>query len=136
MNRAILALMATLAVVPAAVDALSAGSGSVCLPPEEPYVPSGDAEFREYADMVSADFERYFNAITDYFICMDATRQVVFERARHVSKAHQAFWQRAEELGHVDKRDSTDLRPVIQAHLYVGDELGTQPDVRRRMDIL
>ena len=135
MNRAILALMATLAVVPAAVDALSAGSGSVCLPPEEPYVPSGDAEFREYADMVSADFERYFNAITDYFICMDATRQVVFERARHVSKAHQAFWQRAEELGHVDKRDSTDLRPVIQAHLYVGDELGTQPDVRRRMDI-
>ena len=39
-------------------------------------------------------------------------------------------------LGHVDKRDSTDLRPVIQAHLYVGDELGTQPDVRRRMDIL
>lgn len=99
MNRAILALMATLAVVPAAVDALSAGSGSVCLPPEEPYVPSGDAEFREYADMVFADFERYFNAITDYFICMDATRQVVFERARHVSKAHQAFWQRAEELG-------------------------------------
>ena len=72
MNRAILALMATLAVVPAAVDALSAGSGSVCLPPEEPYVPSGDAEFREYADMVSADFERYFNAITDYFICMDS----------------------------------------------------------------
>ena len=136
MNRAILALMATLAVGFAAAHAQPAASNRVCLPPEEPYVPSGDAEFREYADMVSADFERYFNAITDYFICMDATRQVVFERARHVSKAHQAFWQRAEELGHVDKRDSTDLRPVIQAHLYVGDELGTQPDVRRRMDIL
>ena len=99
MNRAILALMVALAVGFAAAHAQPAASNRVCLPPEEPYVPSGDAEFREYADMVSADFERYFNAITDYFICMDATRQVVFERARHVSKAHQAFWQRAEELG-------------------------------------
>lgn len=109
MNRAILALMATLAVVPAAVDALSAGSGSVCLPPEEPYVPSGDAEFREYADMVSADFERYFSEITDYFVCVDDTRQAVFERARHVSKAHQAFWQRADELGVTERAAS--VRP-------------------------
>lgn len=46
------------------------------------------------------------------------------------------FGRLTSALGHVDKRDSTDLRPVIQAHLYVGDELGTQPDVRRRMDIL
>ena len=99
MNRAILALMMALAVVPAAVHALSAGSGSICLPPEEPYVPSDDAEFRDYADMVSADFNRYFSEITDYFVCMDATRQAVFERAREVSKAHQEFWQRADELG-------------------------------------
>ena len=33
-------------------------------------------------------------------------------------------------LGRVDKRDSTGIRPMIQAHLYVGDELGTQPDIR------
>lgn len=99
MNRIILAMMTALAVVPAAAHAQSTGSGSVCLPPEEPYVPSGDDEFRDYADMVAADFEQYFNEITDYFICMDATRQVVFERAREVSKAHQEFWQRADELG-------------------------------------
>ena len=41
------------------------------------------------------------------------------------------FW-----LGDVDKRGSTGVRAVIQAALYVGDELGTQPDVRRRMGIL
>lgn len=34
-------------------------------------------------------------------------------------------------LGRVDKRDSSGSRPMIQAHLYVGDELGTQPDIRR-----
>lgn len=32
-------------------------------------------------------------------------------------------------LGRVDKRDSLDLRPVIQALLHVGDELGAQPDI-------
>lgn len=52
----------------------------------QPFVPSGDAEFQDYADMVSADFNRYFSEITDYFVCMDATRQAVFERAREVSK--------------------------------------------------
>ena len=31
-------------------------------------------------------------------------------------------------LGDVDKRGSTGVRAVIQAALYVGDELGTQPD--------
>ena len=35
------------------------------------------------------------------------------------------------KLGRVDKRDSSGSRPMIQAHLYVGDELGTQPDIRR-----
>ena len=34
-------------------------------------------------------------------------------------------------LGRVDKRDSSGSRPMIQLHLYVGDELGTQPDIRR-----
>ena len=32
-------------------------------------------------------------------------------------------------LGRVDKRGSLDLRPVIQALLHVGDELGAQPDI-------
>lgn len=99
MNRIVLALTAALAVVPAAGHPQPTGSNRVCLPPVEPYVPSSDVEFRAYADMVSDDFNRYFNEITDYFVCVDDTRQAVFERAKHVSKAHQAFWQRADELG-------------------------------------
>lgn len=63
------------------------------------YVPSSDDELRAYADMVSGDFNRYFSEITDYFVRVDDTGQAVFERARHVSKAHQAFWQRADDLG-------------------------------------
>ncbi len=35
----------------------------------------------------------------------------------------------SDELGCVDKRDSAVRQPVIQAHLYVGNELGTQPDI-------
>ena len=34
-----------------------------------------------------------------------------------------------EFLGCVDKKDSPARSVVIQGHLYVGDDLGTQPDV-------
>lgn len=34
-------------------------------------------------------------------------------------------------VGLVDKRDSSGRRPMIQAHLYVGDVLGARPDIRR-----
>lgn len=33
-------------------------------------------------------------------------------------------------LGRVDKRDFAGRRPMIQAHLYLGDGLGPQPDIR------
>ncbi len=39
-------------------------------------------------------------------------------------------------LGCVDKKDSPARLAVIQDHLYVGGDLGTQSDVRRRMGIL
>lgn len=39
-------------------------------------------------------------------------------------------------LGRVDKMDSPPRSAVIQGHLYVGGDLGTQPDVGRRMGIL
>lgn len=84
-------------------SAQEASSSTVCLPPEEPYVPGGDEDFREYADVVSGEFERYFSELTAYFTCMDGTRQAVFNHAREVSKSHQAFWTRAEALGVVEK---------------------------------
>ena len=33
----------------------------LCVPPEEPWVPDSEADFRAYADLVAADFEQYFS---------------------------------------------------------------------------
>lgn len=33
--------------------------------------------------------------------------------------------------GRVDKKDSVSVPGVLQAHLHVGYELGTRPDIRR-----
>ncbi|SMO99091.1 hypothetical protein [Paracoccus laeviglucosivorans] len=70
-----------------------------CLPPEEPFVPSSDAELRHYANLVAADFERYFGALTDYLACLDATRLASFQRAHEISRQHRAFRARLDQLG-------------------------------------
>lgn len=86
----------------------------VCLPPAEPHVPQSDAAFAAYADIVAQDFERYFAALTDYFACMDRTRQAVFRRAEEVSKRHQAFHARASALG-ISKKIAVPAPPVADA---------------------
>lgn len=86
---------------------------TICLPPQEPFVPTSDDDLKVYADMVSDDFERYFAQLTAYFSCMDDTRQAVFDRARLVSQDHQTFWQRANALGMAEKA----ARPLrLQTH--------------------
>lgn len=98
------ALAVSIAVLPPSIALAQTGNpNEICLPPQEPYVPSGDEEFKEYAGFISQDFERYFNELTSYFACMDATRQAVFDRARSVSQEHQAFWKRAKTLGVIEK---------------------------------
>lgn len=93
-----------LALFPLAPSFAQVGSPStICLPPEEPFVPASDEDFKAYADMVSSDFEHYFKELTAYFSCMDETRQAVFDRARSVSQDHQAFWRRANALGVAEK---------------------------------
>lgn len=86
-----------------AQDALAS---QICEPPQEPWVPQGDDDLREYADLIAGDFERYFRDLTSYFSCVDASRQAVFERSRSVSAAHEAFWQRAKALG-VERKAAT-----------------------------
>ncbi|MEF9604814.1 hypothetical protein O4J55_21815 [Paracoccus sp. PXZ] len=112
MPRLIPMLMAGMALLPSPVMAQSGSPNAVCLPPEEPYVPSDDDGFRAYADMVSEDFERYFSELTEYFACMDGTRLAVFERAREVSQDHQAFWKRANDLGVAEKAAANHSRAV------------------------
>lgn len=36
----------------------------LCVPPEEPWMPENDADLRAYVDLLAADFERYFSALT------------------------------------------------------------------------
>lgn len=103
-TRTILGVLASLAVFQiGGVEAQEASGDTVCLPPEAPYVPGSDEDFIEYVDVVSGNFERYFSELTAYFTCMDGTRRAVFERAGEVSKDHQAFWARAQDLGAVEK---------------------------------
>lgn len=43
----------------------------LCVPPETPWVPVSEADFRDYADLVAQDFERYFSALTRHFQCLE-----------------------------------------------------------------
>ena len=92
--KAITAAMMVLALTRPAV-----AQAPVCIPPQEPFIPADDAAFREYADLVAEDFERYFSEFTPYIACLDAARQDAFTRAREISAQHEAFWTRAEAMG-------------------------------------
>lgn len=70
-----------------------------CLPPEAPFVPQSDEDFREYVDVISISFEQYYSSLTEYFRCVDEERQAVFEQAREIGRLHQEFYARADKLG-------------------------------------
>ena len=70
-----------------------------CLPPEEPFLPEDDAALARYAVLIAEDFERYFAASSEYFACMDTTRQTEFLRAQQVSERHRQFLARLDRLG-------------------------------------
>ena len=75
------------------------GQDTICVPPEEPFIPGDDATFSEYADIVAEDFERYFSDFSPYIACLDAARLEAFTRAREISARHQAFWDRVDRMG-------------------------------------
>jgi len=66
--------------MPALAQPAQISGGS--LSPAEIYLPDDDDALARYADLVAGDFERYVSEISDYFACMDATRQLEFERAQ------------------------------------------------------
>lgn len=43
----------------------------LCVPPEEPLVPDSEADFPAYVDLLAADFERYFSALTRHVQCLE-----------------------------------------------------------------
>ena len=76
------ALLTVLLISPAAK-----AQAPVCVPPEEPWVPERNADIEAYVDLVTADFERYFSALTQHFQCLDQAWQDSLAGARAVSAA-------------------------------------------------
>ena len=105
------ALLSVLSITPAAK-----AQAPVCVPPEEPWVPERDADIEAYVDLVAADFERYFSALTQHFQCLDQAWQDSLARGRAVSAARETFVQRATALDlrarlGVDPQPPSDGRP-------------------------
>jgi hypothetical protein len=93
----VVCLASGLGSLPALAQGMDVTEG--CLPPAEPFLPEDDAALAQYANLIAEDFERYFGVISDYFACMDATREVEFRRAQQVSQRHRQFLDRLDGLG-------------------------------------
>jgi hypothetical protein len=79
--------------------AVLAGAAPICNPPVAPFMPESDAAFKEYADLINQDFERYFTEISRYSACLDQARAELMVEAQAVSKLHKEFLARVEALG-------------------------------------
>ena len=76
------------------VSAVFCGSQSyamTCLAPPRPFVPSDQAQAREFADIIQKDFETYIAEIQRYFLCLDEERARAFAEAQEVSQEYDRF---------------------------------------------
>lgn len=53
-----------------------------CLSPPRPFLPAGQTEMIEFADIIRDGFEYYIRDIQAYFRCLDDERARAFEEAR------------------------------------------------------
>ncbi len=68
-----------------------------CLAPQKPFVPNDLQAARDYADIISSDFELYFRDIQHFFRCLDDERTRAFEEAREVSEEYGRFLKLVEK---------------------------------------
>lgn len=71
--------------------AATAAQSETCLSPPRPFLPAGQAEMIEFADIIRDDFEYYIRDIQEYFRCLDEERARAFEEARQVSQEYGQF---------------------------------------------
>lgn len=83
----------------ATIIAALAAAAPVCVPPVAPFMPESDATFKEYADLVNSDFERYFSEVSTYSSCLHHAHTELLAEAQAVSQLHREFLARAEALG-------------------------------------
>lgn len=62
----------------------------ICLPPEAPMTSLPDAVLAEYRAEISAEFEAYFSAVSDYIACLDGERTRILDEARTATEAYSA----------------------------------------------
>lgn len=79
--------------------ALIGAAAPICDPPVVPFMPESDATFKEYADLINQDFERYFTEMSRYSACLDHAHAELLAEAQAVSQLHREFLARAEALG-------------------------------------
>ena len=77
--------VALLVLVPAA------GQATSCLAPVRPFVPNDSQAVRDFADIITRDFELYIADVQDYFRCLEQERARAFEEARNVSQDYGRF---------------------------------------------
>ena len=79
--------------------ALIAAAAPICDPPVVPFMPESDATFKEYADLINQDFERYFTEMSRYSACLDHAHAELLAEAQAVSQLHREFLARVQALG-------------------------------------
>lgn len=71
----------------------ASASADTCLAPTRPHVPINPQAAREYADLISQDFQSYISGIQKYFRCLDSERARAFTEAQEVSQEYGKFIQ-------------------------------------------
>lgn len=71
-----------------AFEASAQAAPLLCLPPEVPMTALPDTVLAEYRSDISAEFEAYFSAVTDYIACLDNERARILDEARVATEAY------------------------------------------------
>jgi hypothetical protein len=77
--------------------------------------------------------KRLFRRAQSEWFLSNETEMILFDGMGWLSEASRDL---KNDLGRVDKRDSHRVLTVIQAGICDGDQLGTRPDVGRRVGVL
>jgi hypothetical protein len=82
------ALIVSSAALVSAPEASAQPAPLHCLPPEAPMTSLPDAVLAEYRAEISAEFEEYFSAVSNYIACIDGERARILEEARTATETY------------------------------------------------
>ena len=82
------ALAVSASVLTGLSDASAQAAPLLCVPPEAPMTSLPDAVLAEYRTEITAEFEAYFSAISDYIACLDEERARALDEARAATEAY------------------------------------------------